>query len=49
VAAAGRAQLPRLRAIGSRVLERHLAGFGAGEVENLKTYLGRMIENGKQA
>jgi DNA-binding MarR family transcriptional regulator len=47
VAAAGRAQLPRLRAIGSRVLERHLAGFGAGEVENLKAYLGRMIENGK--
>ena len=49
VAAAGRAQLPRLRAIGSRVLARHLAGFGAGEVESLKTYLGRMIENGKQA
>jgi MarR family transcriptional regulator, multiple antibiotic resistance protein MarR len=47
VAAAGRAQLPRLRAIGSRVLERHLAGLGALEVQNLKDYLGRMIENGR--
>jgi MarR family transcriptional regulator, multiple antibiotic resistance protein MarR len=47
VAAAGRAQLPRLRAAGSRVLDDHLAGFTAAEVENLRTYLGRMIENGK--
>lgn len=47
VAPAGRAQLPRLRAAGSRVLEDHLAGFDATEVENLRTYLGRMIENGK--
>lgn len=47
VAAAGRAQLPRLRAISSRVLEEHLAGFKTAEVENLKSYLGRMIENGK--
>jgi DNA-binding MarR family transcriptional regulator len=47
VAAAGRAQLPRLRAAGSRVLEDHLAGFNAAEVENLRSYLGRMIENGK--
>jgi DNA-binding MarR family transcriptional regulator len=49
VAAAGRAQLPRLRAIGSRVLERHLAGLGALEVQNLKDCLGRMIENGRDA
>lgn len=47
VAPAGRAQLPRLRAAGSRVLEDHLAGFGAAEVENLRSYLGRMIENGR--
>jgi DNA-binding MarR family transcriptional regulator len=47
VAAAGRAQLPRLRAAGSRVLEDHLAGFSAAEVENLRSYLGRMIENGR--
>jgi DNA-binding MarR family transcriptional regulator len=47
VAAAGRAQLPRLRAAGSRVLEDHLAGFNPAEVDNLKSYLGRMIENGK--
>jgi len=49
VAAAGRAQLPRLRAAGSRVLDDHLAGFDAAEVENLRSYLGRMIENGKLA
>lgn len=47
VASAGRAQLPRLRAAGSRVLEDHLAGFDATEVESLRSYLGRMIENGK--
>ena len=47
VAAAGRAQLPRLRAVGSRVLDEHLAGFNTAEVESLKTYLGRMIENGR--
>ena len=49
VAPAGRAQLPRLRAAGSRVLDDHLAGFEAAEVQNLKAYLGRMIENGKHA
>jgi DNA-binding MarR family transcriptional regulator len=49
VAAAGRAQLPRLRAAGTRVLDDHLAGFDAAEVENLRSYLGRMIENGKLA
>ena len=47
VAAAGRAQLPRLRAAGNRVVNDHLAGFNSAEVENLKSYLGRMIENGK--
>ena len=47
VAAAGRAQLPRLRAAGNRVLEDHLEGLEAAEIENLKSYLGRMIENGR--
>jgi MarR family transcriptional regulator, multiple antibiotic resistance protein MarR len=47
VAPAGRAQLPRLRAVGSRVLEGHLHGFNAGEVEDLKRLLGRMIDNGQ--
>jgi len=47
VAPAGRAQLPRLRAVGCRVLEDHLAGFNAAEVESLRSYLGRMIENGR--
>jgi MarR family transcriptional regulator, multiple antibiotic resistance protein MarR len=47
VTPAGRAQLPRLRAIGTRVLEDHLAGFSAAEIENLRRYLGRMIDNGK--
>jgi len=47
VAVAGRAQLPRLRAAGTRVLEDHLRGFAPSEVGNLKRYLGRMIENGK--
>ena len=46
VAAAGRAQLPRLRAAGMAVLEDHLRGFAPHEVANLKRYLGRMIENG---
>ncbi|MGO9802011.1 MAG: MarR family winged helix-turn-helix transcriptional regulator [Steroidobacteraceae bacterium] len=49
VAPAGRAQLPRLRAAGSRVLEDHLRGFNGSEVEHLKRFLGRMIDNGKLA
>jgi DNA-binding MarR family transcriptional regulator len=47
VAPAGRALLPRLRAVGTRVLDRHLAGFNPTEVENLRRYLGRMIDNGQ--
>jgi DNA-binding MarR family transcriptional regulator len=46
VAPAGRAQLPRLRAIGTRVLDEHLTGFSAAEIDTLKRYLGRMIDNG---
>ena len=44
---AGRAQLPRLLAVGNRVLEAHLAGFTRAEIETLKGYLGRMIDNGQ--
>ncbi len=47
VSPAGRTQLPRLRAIGTRVLEAHLAGFNTAEIETLKRYLGRMIDNGE--
>jgi len=47
VTAAGRAQLPRLSAVAVRVLDAHLAGFSAAEIETLKGYLGRMIDNGQ--
>jgi DNA-binding MarR family transcriptional regulator len=43
----GRAQLPRYLTAGARVAEGHLAGFSHAEVEQLKGYLGRMIENGQ--
>jgi len=46
LAPSGRAQLPRLTAAAARVLEEHLAGFNATEIEALKSYLGRMIDNG---
>src|SRR5579864_4871776 len=49
VAPAGRAQLPRLRAAGTRVLDDHLKGFAAAEVDALKRFLGRMIDNGRLA
>ena len=42
----GRALLPRLMAMATRVLEVHLAGFSGDEVEALKGYLQRMIDNG---
>jgi MarR family transcriptional regulator, multiple antibiotic resistance protein MarR len=43
---AGRAHLQRLMAVASRVLETHLAGFSTAEIGILKSYLGRMIDNG---
>jgi DNA-binding MarR family transcriptional regulator len=46
VAPSGRALLPRLMAVATRVIDAHLAGFSATEIETLKAYLGRMIENG---
>jgi DNA-binding MarR family transcriptional regulator len=47
LAPAGRALLPRLLAIGTRVVDAHLAGFSANEIEALKGYLHRMIDNGQ--
>ncbi len=44
---AGRALLPKLRAAAARVLSRQLAGFNSDEVDALKRYLSRMIENGQ--
>lgn len=47
LSSAGRATLPRLRDSAARILERMLTGFNAGEVNDLKRYLNRMIENGQ--
>jgi DNA-binding MarR family transcriptional regulator len=47
LAPAGRALLPRLLAAGTRVLEAHLAGFSATDIEAFKRYLQRMIDNGQ--
>lgn len=47
VAPSGRSQLPRLLRAAARVLEEHLAGFSEAEIEALKRYLGRMIDNGQ--
>jgi MarR family transcriptional regulator, multiple antibiotic resistance protein MarR len=47
IAPGGRVLLPRLMAVAARVLEGHLAGFNAAEIEALKDYLGRMIDNGQ--
>jgi DNA-binding MarR family transcriptional regulator len=47
LAPAGRALLPRLLAAATRVIETHLAGLSAADVEAFKGYLQRMIDNGK--
>ncbi len=47
LAPAGKALLPRLMAVGTRVVDAHLAGFGTDEIEALKGYLQRMIANGQ--
>src|SRR6516225_9482087 len=47
LAPAGRALLPRLMTVGTRVLEVHLAGFSASEIEAFSGYLRRMIDNGQ--
>ena len=46
LAPSGRTQMPRLSAAARRVLEAHLAGFSNTEIEALKSYLARMIDNG---
>jgi len=33
--------------VGARVVEAHLAGFSVNEIEALKGYLHRMIDNGQ--
>jgi DNA-binding MarR family transcriptional regulator len=43
----GRALLPRLLAVATRVVDTHLAGFSANEIEAFKGYLRRMIDNGQ--
>jgi len=47
LAPAGRALLPRLLAVAARVVDAHLAGFSAHEIESLRGYLHRMIDNGQ--
>ncbi len=49
LAPSGRTQLPRLASVAKRVLDAHLASFSAAEVEALKGYLARMIENGQRS
>ena len=43
----GNELLPQLRSAAVNVLSRHLAGLSSAEVDNLKQYLVRMIENGQ--
>jgi DNA-binding MarR family transcriptional regulator len=43
----GRALLPRLMSVGTRVVDAHLAGFSANEIVAFKEYLRRMIDNGQ--
>jgi len=47
LAPSGKALLPRLMAVGTRVVDAHLAGFGSEEIEAFKGYLQRMIDNGQ--
>jgi MarR family transcriptional regulator, multiple antibiotic resistance protein MarR len=43
----GNELLPQLRTAAVHVLSRHLAGFSPAEVDSLKQFLVRMIENGQ--
>jgi len=49
VTTAGRAALPRLRDSAAGVMQRMLTGFNAAEVNSLREFLNRMIENGQPA
>jgi len=46
--AAGDSLIPKIRPALRRALRRHLAGFTPEEVDSLKRYLGRLIENGQR-
>ena len=43
---AGERLIPKIRPALRRALRRHLAGFTPDEIDSLKRYLGRIIENG---
>lgn len=45
---AGEALIPKIRSPLRRALRRHLAGFTPEEIESLKRYLDRLIENGQR-
>jgi DNA-binding MarR family transcriptional regulator len=45
---AGESLIPKIRPALRRALRRHLAGLTQEEVENLKRYLSRIIENGQR-
>jgi DNA-binding MarR family transcriptional regulator len=47
ITATGNELLPQLRTAAINVLSRHLAGFSPAEVDTLKQFLVRMIENGQ--
>jgi DNA-binding MarR family transcriptional regulator len=47
VTSAGRTLMPRLRDSAARVAQRMLTGFSIPEVQGLREFLGRMIENGQ--
>jgi MarR family transcriptional regulator, multiple antibiotic resistance protein MarR len=47
ITATGNDLLPQLRVAAGRVISRHLAGFSPAEVDDLKYYLERMIQNGQ--
>jgi len=47
ITSAGRTALPRLRDSATRVIQRMLTGFSVTEVNDLQSFLGRMIENGQ--
>jgi len=43
---AGRAAVPKIRAVAGRILNQFLRGFSPGDVLQLEAYLTRMLENG---
>ena len=47
VTSAGRTAMPRLRDSAARAIQRMLTGFSPGEVNDLRGFLDRMIENGQ--